>query len=225
MGVGTPDCLCGRRAHGIDMFDCVFPTRVARNGTVMTARRMVVKQRRIRPRFLAHRPRLRLLHLRQFFPGLPPAPAQGRGDPGTPAAHHSQPPLHPDPDEGDPEGYFGGYFRIPARGVQSPVSFSKRTVNKTIAAAGTILALSNNVQYMATWWLVAGVSYGHGWLLGMEKLVGAPDAARAAVGSAAAIAQRLPEDRRSAVRCRRVLDGRRSEATYIDPKRGGDRWQ
>lgn len=44
MGVGTPDCLVEGVMHGIDMFDCVFPTRVARNGTAMTSRgRLVVK--------------------------------------------------------------------------------------------------------------------------------------------------------------------------------------
>jgi queuine tRNA-ribosyltransferase len=44
MGVGTPDCLVEGVMHGIDMFDCVFPTRVARNGTVMTGRgRLVMK--------------------------------------------------------------------------------------------------------------------------------------------------------------------------------------
>ncbi|CVK19589.1 Queuine tRNA-ribosyltransferase [Sporomusa sphaeroides DSM 2875] len=44
MGVGTPDCLLEGVMYGIDMFDCVFPTRVARNGTVMTNKgRLVVK--------------------------------------------------------------------------------------------------------------------------------------------------------------------------------------
>ena len=44
MGVGTADCLLEGVMRGIDMFDCVFPTRVARNGTVMTKRgRLVVK--------------------------------------------------------------------------------------------------------------------------------------------------------------------------------------
>ena len=44
MGVGTPDCLVEGVMHGIDMFDCVFPTRVARNGTAMTWQgRMVMK--------------------------------------------------------------------------------------------------------------------------------------------------------------------------------------
>ncbi len=36
MGVGSPDALLEAVARGIDMFDCVLPTRIARNGTVFT---------------------------------------------------------------------------------------------------------------------------------------------------------------------------------------------
>ena len=44
MGVGTPDCLVEGVARGVDMFDCVFPTRVARNGMAMTHNgRVVIK--------------------------------------------------------------------------------------------------------------------------------------------------------------------------------------
>ncbi len=38
MGVGTPPQLVEMIARGVDMFDCVLPTRVARNGTVFTDR-------------------------------------------------------------------------------------------------------------------------------------------------------------------------------------------
>jgi queuine tRNA-ribosyltransferase len=38
MGVGSPDALWEGVARGIDMFDCVLPTRIARNGTAMTSR-------------------------------------------------------------------------------------------------------------------------------------------------------------------------------------------
>jgi len=38
MGIGTPEYILSAIEHGIDMFDCVFPTRNARNGNVMTAR-------------------------------------------------------------------------------------------------------------------------------------------------------------------------------------------
>jgi queuine tRNA-ribosyltransferase len=38
MGVGSADCIIEGVMRGIDMFDCVLPTRIARNGTAMTAR-------------------------------------------------------------------------------------------------------------------------------------------------------------------------------------------
>lgn len=44
MGVGTPDCLIEGVLRGIDMFDCVLATRIARNGTALTsAGRLVVR--------------------------------------------------------------------------------------------------------------------------------------------------------------------------------------
>jgi queuine tRNA-ribosyltransferase len=44
MGVGTPDCFLEGVIRGIDRFDCVLATRIARNGTVLTHRgRLVVK--------------------------------------------------------------------------------------------------------------------------------------------------------------------------------------
>jgi queuine tRNA-ribosyltransferase len=36
MGVGTPEDLVEGVAAGVDMFDCVMPTRNARNGTLFT---------------------------------------------------------------------------------------------------------------------------------------------------------------------------------------------
>ncbi|OYD09909.1 tRNA guanosine(34) transglycosylase Tgt [Paludifilum halophilum] len=47
MGVGSPDALVEGVMRGIDMFDCVLPTRIARNGTTMTSRgRLVVRNAR-----------------------------------------------------------------------------------------------------------------------------------------------------------------------------------
>lgn len=44
MGVGAADSLIDGVIRGIDMFDCVLPTRIARNGTCMTSTgRLVVK--------------------------------------------------------------------------------------------------------------------------------------------------------------------------------------
>ncbi|HMM70051.1 MAG TPA: tRNA guanosine(34) transglycosylase Tgt [Gudongella oleilytica] len=42
MGVGSPDYLFEAVIRGIDMADCVLPTRIARNGTVMTSHGKVV---------------------------------------------------------------------------------------------------------------------------------------------------------------------------------------
>jgi queuine tRNA-ribosyltransferase len=36
MGIGTPDYILAAIENGVDMFDCVFPTRVGRNGRVFT---------------------------------------------------------------------------------------------------------------------------------------------------------------------------------------------
>ena len=47
MGVGSPDCLIEGVLRGVDMFDCVLATRVARNGTVFTHDgRLVVRNAR-----------------------------------------------------------------------------------------------------------------------------------------------------------------------------------
>lgn len=44
MGVGTPDCFLEGVLRGVDMFDCVLATRIARNGTVLTKNgRLVVR--------------------------------------------------------------------------------------------------------------------------------------------------------------------------------------
>jgi len=44
MGVGSPDYLIEGVIRGIDMFDCVLPTRIGRNGTVLTSKgRLIVR--------------------------------------------------------------------------------------------------------------------------------------------------------------------------------------
>ncbi len=47
MGVGTPDHLFEGVERGVDMFDCVLPTRLARNGAAMTSQgRIAIKNSR-----------------------------------------------------------------------------------------------------------------------------------------------------------------------------------
>jgi len=44
MGVGSPDYLIEGAKRGIVMFDCVLPTRIGRNGTVLTSRgKMIIR--------------------------------------------------------------------------------------------------------------------------------------------------------------------------------------
>ena len=44
MGVRTPDCFLEGVLRGVDMFDCVLATRIARNGTVFTRNgRLVIR--------------------------------------------------------------------------------------------------------------------------------------------------------------------------------------
>ncbi|MGL4524156.1 MAG: tRNA guanosine(34) transglycosylase Tgt [Spirochaetia bacterium] len=42
MGIGTPDYILETIEHGVDMFDCVYPTRIARNGSAMTPHGLMV---------------------------------------------------------------------------------------------------------------------------------------------------------------------------------------
>jgi queuine tRNA-ribosyltransferase len=47
MGVGTPEDLLAGIAAGIDLFDCVLPTRTARNGLLFTSRgKLVIRNAR-----------------------------------------------------------------------------------------------------------------------------------------------------------------------------------
>ncbi|MGN0797971.1 MAG: tRNA guanosine(34) transglycosylase Tgt [Christensenellales bacterium] len=52
MGVGSPDCLVEGVLRGIDMFDCVLATRIARNGTAFTSHgKIVVKNAKYKEDF------------------------------------------------------------------------------------------------------------------------------------------------------------------------------
>jgi queuine tRNA-ribosyltransferase len=52
MGVGSPDALIEGSIRGIDMFDCVLPTRIARNGTTMTSEgRLVIRNAKFQDDF------------------------------------------------------------------------------------------------------------------------------------------------------------------------------
>ena len=46
MGVGSPGAILDAVERGVDMFDCVLPTRIARHGTAMTSKgRIIIKNK------------------------------------------------------------------------------------------------------------------------------------------------------------------------------------
>ena len=92
MGVGFPDDILASVAAGVDMFDCVLPTRMARTGTVLTRDgRLVVKNQEYAADASPLDAGMRLPGLRAAQPRLHPAPLPGQGNPGTHPGHHPQP--------------------------------------------------------------------------------------------------------------------------------------
>ena len=94
MGVGKPDDIVGAVVRGVDMLDCVLPTRSGRTGQALT-RRGAVNLRNARhaedPRPLD--PDCGCPACRGFQPGLPAPRRQGGRDHRGHAADLAQPPL------------------------------------------------------------------------------------------------------------------------------------
>ena len=64
MGAGTPEDLVEAVARGVDLFDCVLPTRNARNGQLFTSEgRINIKNARYAEDDRPPDPGLHLLHL------------------------------------------------------------------------------------------------------------------------------------------------------------------
>ncbi len=94
MGVGTPEDLIDSVARGVDMFDCVLPTRNARNGQLFTRNgRLSIRNARFRDDPQPSRPRVPLPHLPEREPCLPPAPAPRERDRRRDTREHPQPVL------------------------------------------------------------------------------------------------------------------------------------
>ena len=102
MGVGTPADIVRAVARGIDMFDCVMPTRNARNGHLFTTSGPV------RIRNSAHQndvgpldPDCQCYTCRHYSRAYPP-PRSLQRDSGGASQHDPQPALLPGPDGADP---------------------------------------------------------------------------------------------------------------------------
>ena len=99
MGVGKPDDIAGAVLRGIDMFDCVIPTRSGRNAQAYHARWHAQPAQRApcRGRGAARRA-LRLSCLHALQPRLSAPRGQGERDHRVDAHHLAQPRLLPGPD-------------------------------------------------------------------------------------------------------------------------------
>jgi len=68
MGVGRPENILEAIARGVDMFDCVMPTRNARNAYLFTSAGIVsMRNAAYKDDFSTPRRQLRLLYLQEFF--------------------------------------------------------------------------------------------------------------------------------------------------------------
>ena len=96
MGVGSPDYLLTGTWFGVDMFDCVLPTRIARNGTAMTSQgRLVVRNAKYARDFGPLDPHCSC-QVCANYSGLYPPPGQGKVS-GAQAAQlscHTPPQTH-----------------------------------------------------------------------------------------------------------------------------------
>ncbi len=91
MGVGKPADIVGAVLRGIDMFDCVLPTRSGRNGQAFTREGALnLRNARFAEDDRAARCRLPVPGLRQLFARLSASCGEGRRDHRQHAAHLAQ---------------------------------------------------------------------------------------------------------------------------------------
>ena len=96
MGVGRPADIVGAVKRGIDMFDCVLPTRGGRTAQAFTRRgELNLRNARHRDDAAADRRALRLPGLPAPQPRLPASSRARRGDSRGHAAHVAQSALLP----------------------------------------------------------------------------------------------------------------------------------
>ena len=111
MGVGTPEDLVEGVAAGVDMFDCVMPTRNARNGHLFTRfGDLKIRNARHKQDERAARSDLRLRLPARLLARLPAPPRPLRRDARADAGERAQPALLRGPDARGARGARGGRF-------------------------------------------------------------------------------------------------------------------
>ena len=153
MGVGTPEDLVEGVAQGVDMFDCVMPTRNARNGHLFT-RFGDLKMRNARyksdPQPIDESCSCHACAGAsgvpwndggaRLQPRLPASPRPLRRDAGADADHHPQPALLPEPDARDPRGARCGHAsRSSARSSRPTARAASSGSGGYFAAPGVLM--------------------------------------------------------------------------------------
>ena len=96
MGSGMPDDLIECVARGIDLFDCVLPTRNARNGQLITRHGLLsIKNARFAEDLSPPDPDCGCYTCQPVLTGLPAPPLYGRRDGRGHPQHAAQPLLLP----------------------------------------------------------------------------------------------------------------------------------
>lgn len=106
MGVGSPDCLVEGVYRGIDMFDCVLATRIARNGTCFTDQgRLVIRNAQYAHDFGPIEEGCDCYAWPEFLPRVYPPPHQGGRNHRRTAGDHPQFALPAAIDGAHPQGH------------------------------------------------------------------------------------------------------------------------
>ena len=90
MGVGTPEEIVHYVAMGVDMMDCVLPTRAARHGLLFTSEAASPSRTRATPPTKARSIPTAVQSLRALLAGLPAAPVCFQRTAGASAEHRPQ---------------------------------------------------------------------------------------------------------------------------------------
>ena len=102
MGVGTPEDIVEAVRRGVDLFDCVLPTRNARNGYLFVPWGVVkIRNRRYRDDERPINPECTCHTCRHYSRAYLHQPRPVRGDPRVEAQHRPQPALLPASDGRD----------------------------------------------------------------------------------------------------------------------------
>ena len=122
MGVGTPEDLVDGVARGVDMFDCVMPTRNARNGHLFTRfGDLRIRNARYKTDERPIDETCACPTCARLLARLPAPPRPLRRDAGADAGQHPQPALLREPDARDARGARGGRF-APSRRRFAPTA-------------------------------------------------------------------------------------------------------